>query len=177
MKFHPTELVGAYVVDVEPIEDPRGFFGRSWCQREFEEHGLVHNLAQCSISFNKLRGTLRGMHYQISPNEEAKIVRCTHGAIYDVIIDLRPESSTFKKWVAVELSAENRRMIYVPPRFAHGFQSLVDETEVFYQVSEFYCPDSARSVRWNDPVFGIDWPHVDQRVISDRDRDIPDFIS
>ena len=176
MKFSPTALVGAYVIDIEPVADERGFFVRSWCREEFARRGLNPDLAQCSISFNKKRGTLRGMHYQAKPHEETKVVRCTRGAIYDVILDLRPESSTFRKWIAVELSADNRRMLYVPPGFAHGFQSLVDDTEVFYQISTFYHPESARGARWNDPAFGIEWP-VMERVISDKDRQYPDFAA
>lgn len=176
MKFLQTSIAGAFIIDIEPMLDERGFFARSWCQRELEEHGLNPHLAQCSVSYNEKRGTLRGMHFQGKPHEEVKVVRCTQGAIYDVIIDLRPESATFKKWVAVELTAENRRMIYVPPGVAHGFQSLVDRTEVFYQVSEFYYPEYSLSVRWDDPAFGIEWPPVPQRVISARDRMHPDFL-
>lgn len=176
MKFSPSGIVGAYVIDMEQVVDERGFFARSWCRKEFEKHGLNTDIAQCSVSFNKKRGTLRGMHYQGTPHEEVKVVRCTSGAIYDVIIDLRPESATFKKWVAVELSAENRRMIYIPAGVAHGFQTLVDDVEVLYQISEFYCPESAKSVRWDDPEFGIKWPPAAERVISARDRQYPDFV-
>ena len=176
MKFSPTALVGAYVIDIEPVADERGFFVRSWCREEFARRGLNPDLAQCSISFNKKRGTLRGMHYQAEPHEETKVVRCTRGAIYDVIVDLRPESSTFRKWIAVELSADNRRMLYIPAGLAHGFQSLTDDTEVFYQISAPYHPESARGARWNDPAFGIEWP-VAERVISDKDRQYPDFAA
>ena len=176
MKFSPTALAGACIIDIEPVPDERGFFARSWCREEFAKHGLNPDLAQCSISFNKKHGTLRGMHYQAKPHEETKVVRCTRGAIYDVIVDLRPESSTFRKWIAVELSADNRRMLYVPPGFAHGFQSLVDDTEVFYQISTFYHPESARGARWDDPAFGIEWP-VTKQVISDKDRQYPDFAA
>jgi len=176
LKFIPTALEGAYIIDVEEIEDERGFFARSWCADELRFRGLDANLAQCSISFNKKRGTLRGMHYQGAPHEEAKIVRCTAGSIYDVIVDMRHESATFKQWLSVELSAENRRMIYVPVGFAHGFQSLIENTEVFYMVSEFYRPESSRSLRWNDPQFAIEWPHEEHRVISFRDRNCPDFV-
>jgi dTDP-4-dehydrorhamnose 3,5-epimerase len=176
VKFSPTALAGACIIDIEPVQDERGFFARSWCREEFAKHGLNPDLAQCSISFNKKRGTLRGMHYQAKPHEETKVVRCTRGAIYDVIVDLRPESPTFRKWIAVELSADNRRMLYVPPGFAHGFQSLVDDTEVFYQISTFYHPESARGARWDDPAFGIEWP-VMKRVISDKDRQYPDFAA
>jgi dTDP-4-dehydrorhamnose 3,5-epimerase len=176
VKFSPTALAGACIIDIEPVPDERGFFARSWCREEFARYGLNPDLAQCSISFNKKHGTLRGMHYQAKPHEETKVVRCTRGAIYDVIVDLRPESSTFRKWIAVELSADNRRMLYVPPGFAHGFQSLVDDTEVFYQISTFYHPESARGARWDDPAFGIEWP-VMERVISDKDRQYPDFAA
>jgi dTDP-4-dehydrorhamnose 3,5-epimerase len=176
LKFIPTPFEGAYIIDVEPKEDERGFFARSWCVDEIRAQGLVFNLVQCSISFNIKRGTLRGMHYQGAPHEETKIVRCTAGSIYDVIIDMRPESATFKQWLSVVLSAENRRMIYVPTGFAHGFQSLVDNTEVFYMVSEFYHPESSRTVRWNDPQFAIEWPEEEHRVISSRDSCNPDFV-
>lgn len=174
MKFSPTGFAGAYIIDIEPMADERGFFSRSWCRRELEKRGLNPDIAQCNISFNKKRGTLRGMHYQAEPHAETKIVRCTGGAIYDVIVDLRPESSTFKKWIAVELSAENRRMLYIPPGVAHGFQTLMDGTEIFYQISEFYHPESSCGVRWDDPTFGIAWPPAD-RVISEKDRQYPDF--
>lgn len=174
MKFSPTRLAGAWIIDIEPVGDERGFFARVWCREELEKQGLNTSLAQCSISFNKKRGTLRGMHYQARPHEEAKLVRCTRGAIYDVIVDLRPESVTYKQWIGIELSAENRRMLYVPAGFAHGFQSLADDTEVFYQISTTYRPESARGVRWNDPAFGIEWPQ-EVRVISEKDRRYPDF--
>jgi dTDP-4-dehydrorhamnose 3,5-epimerase len=174
MKFARTQLEGALVIDIERLEDERGFFARSWCEREFREHGLNPRLAQCSISFNRQRGTLRGMHFQAAPHEEAKIVRCTGGAIYDVIIDLRPGSPTFTRWIGVELSAENRRMLYVPEGCAHGFQTLIDDSEVFYQISEFYAPESARGVRWNDPRFGITWP-LEVAAMSDKDRLCKDF--
>ena len=176
MKFSPTALAGACIIDIEPVPDERGFFARSWCREEFAKHGLNPDLAQCSISFNKKCGTLRGMHYQAKPHEETKVVRCTRGAIYDVIVDLRPESSTFRKWIAVELSADSRRMLYIPAGFAHGFQSLTDDTEVFYQISAPYHPESARGIRWDDPAFGIEWP-VAERVISDKDRQYPDFAA
>ncbi|OAD21867.1 dtdp-4-dehydrorhamnose 3,5-epimerase [Candidatus Thiomargarita nelsonii] len=174
MIFTETKLKGAYIIDLEPIADERGFFARSWCQKEFEAHGLNPNLVQCNISFNKTKGTLRGMHYQVAPHEEAKLVRCTKGAIYDVIIDLRPESSTFKQWVAVELTAENYQMLYIPEGFAHGFQSLADNTEVFYQMSEFFHPECARGVRWDDPAFNIEWPQ-DERIITAKDMQYLDF--
>jgi dTDP-4-dehydrorhamnose 3,5-epimerase len=174
MIFQETTLRGAYLVDIQRLEDERGFFARAWCQREFEAHGLNPRLAQCNISFNHKKGTLRGMHYQAAPFEEAKLVRCTMGAIYDVIIDLRPESPTFKQHFGVTLTPETRTMLYIPEGFAHGFLTLVDNTEVFYQMSEFYAPDYARGLRWNDPAFGIEWP-AGVQVISERDANYPDF--
>lgn len=172
MKFTETKLPGVVIVEIEPIRDERGFFARSWCRREFERHGLNSDLAQCNISFNKRKGTLRGMHYQAEPQQEAKLVRCTRGAIYDVVIDLRPESITYRQWQAVELNAENRCMLYVPVGVAHGFQALEDDTEVFYQMSEFYHPEYARGVRWDDSAFGIRWPLPDP-IMSEKDRSYP----
>lgn len=169
MIFIETKLKGAFIIEPEPLEDERGFFARTFDQKEFEAHGLNPRVAQCNISFNKKKGTLRGMHYQIAPYEEAKLVRCTKGAIYDVIIDLRPESPTFKQWIAVELTAENRRMLYAPEGVAHGFQTLEDNTEVFYMMSEFYHPECARGVRWNDPAFGIEWP-IKEKTVSSKDN-------
>lgn len=174
MIFVSTKLKGAFIIEPERLEDERGFFGRTWCKREFEIHGLNPEVVQCNISFNRKKGTLRGMHYQVYPHEEAKLVRCTMGSIYDVIIDLRPNSETFKQWIAVELTSANRKMIYVPEGFAHGFQTLTDNTEVFYQMSEFYAPESARGVRWNDPQFNIVWPD-DERKICFRDQNLEDF--
>ena len=176
MIFQQIPLAGAFVIDVEPHEDERGFFARTYCQEEFEANGLDPTVVQASISFNRQRGTLRGMHYQAPPHEEIKVVRCTAGAIYDVIIDLRPHSQTFIQWHGVTLSAENRTMLYIPGGFAHGFLTLEDNTEVLYQMSEFYYPDSARGVRWDDPAFGIDWP-AHPTTMSDRDRSYPDFAS
>ena len=174
MIFIPTRLKGAFILEPEKQEDERGFFARIWCQREFEVHGLNPRLVQCSISFNKKKGTLRGIHFQSAPHEEAKLVRCTMGAIYDVILDLRPHSPTFKEHVAVVLSAENRKMLYLSEGLAHGFQTLEDHTEVFYQMSETYHPESATGVRWNDPDFGIEWPQG-ERTIAPRDQEYPDF--
>lgn len=174
MIFVPTALRGAFIVEPERREDQRGFLARTWCAREFEAHGLNPRLAQCSVSFNKRKGTLRGMHYQAAPYQEAKLVRCTMGAIHAIIIDLRPTSPAYKQHVAVVLTAENRRMLYVPEGFAHGFQTLADDTEVFYQMSEFYSPDHSRGVRWDDPAFALVWP-PDDRIIIDRDRSYPDF--
>ena len=174
MLFTETKLPGAWVIEPERIEDERGFFARTWCRREFAERGLSTELAQCSISFNAKKGTLRGMHYQLEPHAEVRLVRCTRGAIYDVIIDLRHDSSTFGQWFAVELTAKNRQMLYVPEGFAHGFQTLEDDTQIFYQMSQFYRPDSVRGVRWDDPAFGVQWPEP-IRLISDRDRSYPDL--
>lgn len=174
MIFSETDLPGVWVVDPERHEDERGFFARSWCQREFAQRGLETRLVQCNISFNKRRGTLRGMHYQAAPYQEVKLIRCTRGAIHDVLIDLRPTSPTFRRHIAVVLDCESRRMLYVPEGLAHGFQTLEDDTEVFYQMSEFYAPDHARGVRWNDPAFGIRWPEA-ERTISERDQHYPDF--
>jgi len=176
MTFHETSVPGVFEIDVEPIVDERGLFARAWCQKEFEQHGLNPRLVQCDVSFNKRKGTLRGMHYQAAPYSEAKVVRCIHGSIYDVVLDLRPESLTFKQWTSVVLSAAKRNMVYIPEGCAHGFLSLEDQTEIFYQMSEFYNADSARGVRWDDPAFKIDWPaKVD--VISERDRTYPNFES
>src|SRR5580704_6330213 len=158
MTYHDTKLSGVLEIHLDPKPDERGFFARTWCQREFEEHGLNAKLVQCSVSFNKRKGTLRGIHYQAAPAPETKLVRCTRGAIYDVVVDLRPESPTFKDWIGVVLTGTDRNMIYVPQGFGHGFLTLEDETEVLYQISEFYCPELTRGVRWNDPSFQIVWP-------------------
>ncbi len=174
MIFTETKLQGAFIIEPELIEDERGFFARTWCRKEFEAHGLNPNLAQCNVSFNKKKGTLRGMHYQAEPFAEAKLVRCTSGSIYDVIVDLRPSSPTFKQWTAEELTAENRRMLYIPEGFAHGFQTLTDRAEVFYQMSEIFYADGARGYRWNDPAFDIRWP-LDETILSMKDRQYPDF--
>ena len=174
MIFTETRLKGAFILELERREDERGFFARSWCQEEFQAYNLNSAIAQCNISFNRLKGTLRGMHYTAAPFEEAKLVRCTAGAAYDVIIDLRRDSPTFKQHVGEVLSAANYRMMYVPEGFAHGFQSLEDNTEIFYQMSRFYSPEHARGVRYNDPAFGIKWMIADP-VILDRDRTYPDF--
>jgi dTDP-4-dehydrorhamnose 3,5-epimerase len=174
LNFQETSLRGAYIVDIERLTDLRGYFARTWCQREFEEHGLNPRLVQCNMSFNLKKGTLRGMHYQDAPHEEAKLIRCTMGAICDVIVDLRPDSPTFREHLVVTLSAANRKMLYIPEKFAHGFITLEDNTEVFYQMSEFYSQESARGFRWNDPSFGIRLP-LEVAVISERDRDYPDF--
>lgn len=174
MIFKETKLKGAFIVEPERFEDERGFFARVWCREEFERKGLNTNLAQCNVSFNVKKGTLRGMHYQAAPHAEVKLVRCTQGSIYDVIIDLRADSETYKEWVAVELSRDNHLMLYIPENFAHGFITQEDSSEVFYQMSEPYHPECARGVRWNDQAFSIHWP-VEVSIISDRDRDYPDF--
>jgi dTDP-4-dehydrorhamnose 3,5-epimerase len=174
--FTDTELPGACIVELEKREDERGFFSRSWCEREFREHNLNPRTVQCNISFKKQKGTLRGMHYQVAPSAEAKLVRCTQGSIYDVIIDLRAESGTFKQHLGVVLTVKSYKMLYVPEGFAHGFQTLEDNSEVFYQMSDYYAPQYARGVRWNDPVFGIDWP-LGEPIMVDRDRNYPDFVT
>jgi dTDP-4-dehydrorhamnose 3,5-epimerase len=174
MLFTPTDLPGAMIVDLDRKSDDRGFFARSWCRDEFTQHGLNPALVQCNVSFNRAAGTLRGMHYQIPPHEEAKLVRCTAGALYDVIIDMRPSSKTYLRHLAVELTAENRRALYIPEGFAHGFVTLADNTEIFYQMSAFYHAESQRGVRYNDPAFGIRWP-VPINVISPKDTEYPNF--
>jgi dTDP-4-dehydrorhamnose 3,5-epimerase len=176
MTFQETGLKGVWEVHLTPHTDERGFFARSWCRREFESHGLSSELVQCNISFNAHRGTLRGLHYQAAPYEEAKLVRCTRGALYDVVVDLRPDSPTFKEWISIVLTSANRAMIYVPPGCAHGFLTLEDETEVFYQMSADYSPECARGVRWDDPAFAVLWPEP-VHVISSRDRNHPDFAT
>jgi dTDP-4-dehydrorhamnose 3,5-epimerase len=176
MLFTETKLKGAFVLDLERKEDERGFFARTFCVEEFQKHKLNGRLAQCSVSFNKQRGTLRGMHWQDPPAAECKLVRVTRGAIYDVIIDLRRDSGTFKHWFAVELTGENRRELYVPEGFAHGFQTLEDNTEVFYQMSVPFNPALSRGVRWNDPAFAIEWPQVERRIMNERDASYPDFV-
>ena len=168
MKFSKTELSGAYVIEIEKIEDQRGFFSRVWDKNEFKKQGLSSELIQCSVSFNKNKGTLRGMHYQISPSEEIKIVRCTQGKIFDVIIDLRKDSKTYKKWIGIELSQDNYKMLYIPKGFAHGFLTLDENTEIFYQMSNEYNKETAQGIRWNDPTFSINWPSK-ITIMSERD--------
>jgi dTDP-4-dehydrorhamnose 3,5-epimerase len=174
MTFVETSIPGVYEIRINAIPDERGFFARTWCRNEFAEHGLESVLLQCNISYNARKGTLRGMHSQAAPFGESKLVRCTQGAIYDVVLDLRPQSPSFKKWIAVTLTGENRNMVYVPKGCAHGFLTLQDQTEVFYQMSEVYNAESARGVRWDDPAFHISWPEKVE-VISERDRSYPDF--
>lgn len=170
MIFKETELEGAFVIEFQPMFDNRGLFARAWCQKEFEDHGLISDFVQANVTFSHKRGTLRGLHYQIEPHEEVKLVRCTRGAIFDVIIDLRPGSSTYGRWIATDLCAENRRMIYIPAGFAHGYQILEDDTEVYYQVGQFYAPRYERGIRWDDPAFGINWPISDPLILSDKDK-------
>jgi dTDP-4-dehydrorhamnose 3,5-epimerase len=168
MKLIGLPLSGAYLIELELVADERGFFARTWCAEEFQRLGLNPKLAQCSISSNTRRGTLRGMHFQAEPYAEAKLIRCCSGAIYDVIVDLRPTSPTYCRWSAAELTSANHKMLYVPEGFAHGFQTLVDNTQVFYQISATYQPEYARGIRWNDPAFGIEWP-ISQPILSARD--------
>jgi dTDP-4-dehydrorhamnose 3,5-epimerase len=175
MTFEELELRGAFVLDLERREDERGFFARTWCANELGEHGLNTRLVQANMSWNPRQGTLRGMHFQHPPHAEAKVVRATRGAIYDVIIDLREGSETYKQWVGVELSADNGRALYVPEGFAHGFQTLVPDVEVHYLVTEFYTPEAEGGVRWDDPAFGIDWPDPANAFLSAKDATWPDF--
>jgi dTDP-4-dehydrorhamnose 3,5-epimerase len=174
MTFRATKLPGAFLIDLERKEDSRGFFARVFCVEEFRDKGLKSEVAQCSISFNRRKATLRGMHWQAAPKAETKLIRCTRGAIFDVIVDLRPDSSTRLQHVALELTADNRRMLYVPEGFAHGFQTLTNDTEVFYQMTEFFAADYARGARWNDPAFRIPWPLPDP-IVNERDKSWPDL--
>ncbi len=173
--FKETKLKGAFVIEPEKFEDQRGFFARSFSAEEFSDHGMRARFVEAGISFNLRRHTVRGMHFQAEPHAQAKLVRCTRGAIFDAMIDLRPASPTYKQWFAQELTARNRLLLYSPEGFAHGFQTLEDESEVYYQLSERYTPPSERGVRWNDPVFGISWPVTDGVIINERDRFYPDF--
>ncbi|MDP6376437.1 MAG: dTDP-4-dehydrorhamnose 3,5-epimerase [Pseudomonadales bacterium] len=172
MNVHPTKFEGAYLIEPEPMVDERGFFARVWCEREMEAFGVSAHTAQASVSFNRRRGTLRGMHYQLAPHEEDKLVRCTNGAIYDVIVDLRPQSPTYLGWESFELSAENRHTLFVPRGLAHGFQTLADDTEVFYQISKYYVPQAGAGLRYDDPAIGIRWPEP-VRLISEKDARFP----
>ncbi|WP_019877475.1 dTDP-4-dehydrorhamnose 3,5-epimerase [Sporichthya polymorpha] len=173
MIIEETKLPGAFVVTPERHVDDRGHFARAWCVDEFAAHGLTASWVQSNVSYNRRAGTLRGLHYQADPRPETKLVRCTRGAVYDVIVDLRPESPTHRQWTAVELTEHNGVAAYVPAGFAHGFQTLVDDTELCYEMSEYYVPELARGVRWDDPVLGITWPACDRRVISERDLALP----
>ena len=175
MRFVETPISGVHVVELERHEDDRGFFARAWCRDELAGTGLTSDLAQCSISRNTVAGTLRGMHFQRAPHQEAKLVRCTRGAIYDVALDLRPDSPTHGRWFAAELDSESGRALYIPEGCAHGFQTLADDTDVFYAISAPYAPEAAAGVRWDDPAFAITWPDAAVRTISDRDRSWPDY--
>ncbi len=174
MRYVATPLNQVWIVEIEPVEDDRGFFARTWCTREFAEHGLNPQLLQCNLSWNRRKGTVRGMHFQRPPHEEAKLVRCTRGAIYDVVVDLRPASPSFRAWFALELSAAGRQLVYVPEGCAHGFQTLEDDCEVFYQMTAVHVPAAADGVRWNDPAFGVRWP-LPVTLISDKDAGYVDF--
>jgi len=176
MRFCKTPLAGAFVIELERREDERGFFARCWCQDEFAAHGIATAWVQSNVSFNRHAGTLRGLHYQAEPHGEDRLVRCTMGAAYDVLVDLRPGSPTCERWFAVELSAHNRRMVYIPRGLAHGFQTLVDRTELHYLMSTVFRPESARGVRWDDPGLGITWPYWPRRIISPRDQNYPDLM-
>jgi dTDP-4-dehydrorhamnose 3,5-epimerase len=175
MIFTETELPGAFIIEPKRLEDARGFFARIYCSKEFKEHALEESFPQCNISFNKSRGTVRGMHYQSSPYEEVKLVRCTRGAVYDVIVDLRPTSPTHLKWIGVELTEENHKMLYVPKGFGHGYQTLTDASEVFYHVSQFYTPEAEKGLRWNDPAIGIEWRDVGEIFISEKDSNWSEY--
>lgn len=174
MKFTPTKIAGVWLVEPERHEDERGWFARTWCAEEFRAHGLVTEFTQCSASFNRRAGTLRGMHWQAAPHGEAKLVRCTRGAMFDVALDLRPDSATFRQWFAAALTAENGRALFIPEGCAHGFQTLAEETEVFYQITGAYRPESSRGARWNDPAFGIVWP-LAGAILSARDAGFVNF--
>ena len=175
MILRETPLAGAFVVEVEPFQDERGLFARTYDRDEFAERGLSTEIAQVSTSYNRRRGTLRGLHFQLPPHEEAKLVRVTGGAVYDVMVDLRPDSATHRRWFATELSRDNRRMVYIPEGFAHGFLTLEDDSEVHYQISHPFTPDAYAGVRYDDPAFGIEWPDVGELIVSDKDRSLPDF--
>jgi dTDP-4-dehydrorhamnose 3,5-epimerase len=176
VRFSKTNVAGAWLIDIEPIVDDRGFFARAWCRHEFEQHGCGEPLVQASMAVSTRRGTLRGLHYQLPPHEEAKLVRATRGAAYVVVLDLRHDSPSYRRWYAAELAAENRRTLYVPPGCAQGYQTLADDSELFYQMSAFYAPEAARGVRYDDPGFDIRWP-LDVAVISAKDRSWPDYVS
>jgi dTDP-4-dehydrorhamnose 3,5-epimerase len=174
MIFTELALKGVYLIEPDRREDERGFFARTFCVEEFSARGLDPAIAQCNVSYNRRRGTLRGLHYQTPPYAEAKLVRCTAGAVFDVVVDIRPSSPTFKWWLGVELSAENRKMLYIPEGFAHGFQTLEDHTQLFYQISKVYVPEAARGIKWDDPTIGIAWP-MTPLVVSARDQGYPEL--
>lgn len=175
MIFKASKLIDAYTVELDKHEDSRGFFSRMWCSKEFKDHGLIDHFVQMNLSFNQYKGTIRGLHYQAAPHQEAKVFRCIRGEIYNVIIDLRQESPTYMQWAGFHLSAENRRMLYVPEHFANGYQALTDDAEVFYMVSQFYAPGAEKGVRYDDPSFNIDWPVKDDLQVSEKDQSWPDY--
>lgn len=174
MRLTPADIPGAYLIDMDPIRDHRGYFARAYCRRELAAVGIEADIVQCSVSHNERRATLRGIHFQKAPHAESKIIRCTRGAVYDVIVDLRPESPAFRRWLSFELSADNGRSLFIPPGLAHGFQTLSDNTEVFYMMTEFHNLEAVGGVRWNDPAFGIAWP-IGDPILSERDANFPDF--
>jgi dTDP-4-dehydrorhamnose 3,5-epimerase len=175
MRLTETKLKGCFIIEAKRFEDHRGFFAQAWSLQELRDHGIDVQFVESNVAFNFKRATLRGMHFQASPHEQGKLVRCTRGSVYDVAVDLRPDSPTFKQWVATELSADNLRMFFIPGGFAHGYQTLEDNSEVSYYIDSPYAPASARGVRWNDPAFGIEWPEIDRRIMLARDREYPDF--
>ena len=173
MIFRETGLTGAWLIEPERVSDERGYFARTWCVEEFNEFGINVDFVQCSTSFNESAGTRRGIHYQVDPHSEAKLIRCTRGRLYDVMVDLRPESNTYTEWRAFELSADNGRMVYLPQGFGHGFQTIENGTELAYHISEYYQPDLSHGIRWDDPTIGIDWPDCDNPIMSTRDKNLP----
>lgn len=175
MIFTETHLKDAYIIDLKKIEDNRGFFARAYCQKEFADHGIELNWVQANLANSKKRGTLRGLHFQKAPYSEAKLMRCIRGAIYDVIVDLRPDSSSYMQWLGVELTAENRRALFIPEGFAHGYLALEDDSDTFYPTSQFYTPGAEAGLRWNDPAFGIEWPFTDDLIITEKDQSWPDY--
>ena len=175
MKYTETKILGAFIIEPEKMEDERGYFIRGWCKSQFDARGLASNFVQFNISSSKKAGTMRGLHYQIPPHQETKLIRCTKGALYDVIIDLRMKSPTYMQWLGVELRADTYKMLYIPEGLAHGFLTLEDNTEVFYPASQIYYPLSERGIRWNDPNFDIKWPKTDVRILSEKDKNWPDY--
>jgi dTDP-4-dehydrorhamnose 3,5-epimerase len=175
MNFIETEIEGLYIVELNKIGDERGFFARAWCEKEFSDKKLTSRMVQANTSYSKDKGTLRGLHYQVSPHQEAKLMRCIKGAIFDVAVDLRSDSKTYKEWFGVELTESNRNMLFIPEGFAHGYQTLVEDTEAFYMSSAFYAPDAERGVRWDDPSIGIEWPITDNLNITDKDKSWADI--
>jgi dTDP-4-dehydrorhamnose 3,5-epimerase len=176
MIFRKTNLKGVFIIELEKHKDDRGYFARTWCENEFKANGLNSKLAQANTALSVQKGTLRGMHYQIAPYEETKIIRCIRGSVFDVVIDIRPDSITYCQWLGIELSSENHTMLYVPEGFAHGYKTLRNNSEVFYLVSQFYTPDAERGIRWDDPAFSIKWPETSDLIISEKDKNWPDYF-